>query len=218
LGERTRRALYLACYTLGGGMLGLSAHMGLYAALDARGMLTLAASTLLPLLLATVLRCKSVAARAKRRRSVRLLLVLCLSFYALMVTNALFIGRAPGAASLSANYIPLRTLWGYARALFGAGIDSAVIARYLLGNVALCMPLGLLLPCLFRGLGKDGPFLWTVVAIASGVAGLRHALSFGGFDVDGVLLNLCGAYAVFLLFSTKPARKLMHRLYMVDKA
>jgi glycopeptide antibiotics resistance protein len=97
------------------------------------------------------------------------------------------------------NFIPFTTIMPYLlghKGLIIAGIN-------LVGNVALLVPLGLLLPLAFKNITWKQSLL---IAIASGLAieTLQTILKVGIFDIDDVILNALGVmvgYWMFIVFA-----------------
>ncbi len=95
------------------------------------------------------------------------------------------------------NFIPFKTILPYLE-----GYPMWIVARNnLLGNIALFVPLGFLVPLLHRRL------IWKHIFAATFLMSLlfeilQVILRVGIFDVDDILLNMLGAglgYALFLL-------------------
>ena len=98
-----------------------------------------------------------------------------------------------------ANFIPFTTIVPY---LFGN--QGVVIAGInLAGNVALLVPLGLLVPLVFRN-GSWKKALTIAVAAGLSIELLQAVLRLGIFDIDDVMLNALGVmtgYWAFLVFA-----------------
>lgn len=85
----------------------------------------------------------------------------------------------------------------------------------LAGNIIGFIPLGLLLPALFKRLRK----VWKMIVVGFLVSLLfeltQLATALGSFDVDDLLLNTIGGllgYLVFLVFHPKPSPKIKYEL------
>lgn len=92
--------------------------------------------------------------------------------------------------------VPFRTI----RAQLAFGLEHSE-ARQLIGNVALFVPLGILLPSAMRTCRR----LWVTLVVAAGlsvlVESLQAILPGHTTDVDDVILNTAGAALGFLAFS-----------------
>jgi glycopeptide antibiotics resistance protein len=100
-----------------------------------------------------------------------------------------------GTSTGPANFIPFKTIWPY---LLGAKGQMIAIFE-LAGNIALLVPIGLLVAFVFRGMTWKKSL---ALAVATGLAievtqVLLHA---GIFDVDDILLNALGVMIGYWLF------------------
>jgi len=106
-----------------------------------------------------------------------------------------------GPHGRSLNLIPFRTIAEYFVYLSDSSEYLSGMRRYalvnLVGNLALFVPLGVLLPALFPRLRKAVPFLLTVLAALLCVETIQYLLGVGAADVDDLLLNTLGALAGF---------------------
>jgi glycopeptide antibiotics resistance protein len=95
----------------------------------------------------------------------------------------------------AANFVPLKTILPY---LFGhKGLLIAGIN--LVGNVALLVPIGFLLPFLYRSMTwKMSVLIGVAVGLAIEVT--QTALKVGIFDIDDVILNALGVVIGYLTF------------------
>ncbi|MNI39725.1 VanZ like family protein [compost metagenome] len=107
---------------------------------------------------------------------------------------------------LQYNLEPLRTVKLYFNLDNGVTLTGRLVN--LLGNVAVFVPFGLLLPQLFRSLRSIIRLsLWT----ATGILLLETAqmlLRVGSFDVDDLLLNLIGVWTGYFLLRLGRRNKL----------
>jgi glycopeptide antibiotics resistance protein len=107
------------------------------------------------------------------------------------------------------NYVPLKTILPYLR---GYPTWIGAIGN-LLGNIIPFMPLGFLLPLLYRPISWKG-VLGIAVAFSLCIEILQLVLRVGTFDVDDILLNTLGVmlgYLVFLLLTKWMRSGFMHR-------
>jgi glycopeptide antibiotics resistance protein len=121
----------------------------------------------------------------------------------LVFKNALFkIGPlrfkfAPQGAD-QANFLPFKTIVPYLRGEHGRVI--AIIN--LVGNIALFVPIGFLVPVIYRKMTWQKSL---ALAVAAGLAieGMEVVFRVGVFDIDDVILNAFGVmigYWVFAVF------------------
>lgn len=137
-------------------------------------------------------------------KALRVLLTVGLVLILLVYAAALFkivlakYGFAAGLREL--NLAPLRFLQG------DATVDTSVVLKNVLGNIALFIPLGVLVPALSRR-----PRFWETllcgVLLSLCFEALQYAFSWGASDIDDLILNtlgtLVGAGIYFLLFLHK---------------
>ncbi len=97
------------------------------------------------------------------------------------------------------NFVPFATIVPY---LFGDQ-GSIIGGANLLGNIALLVPLGVLIPFVFKKItwGKT-----LVLALAAGLSFevMQAVLNLGVFDVDDVILNALGVmtgYGAFVIYA-----------------
>ncbi len=96
------------------------------------------------------------------------------------------------------NTLPMRTLFDYV--LHFEHYSVYTIAYNLLGNIALFVPLGLLLPLLFLSFQSIHRVFFTALFASLGVEFLQFLLALGSFDVDDLLLNVLGGLCGYGLF------------------
>jgi glycopeptide antibiotics resistance protein len=100
-----------------------------------------------------------------------------------------------------ANFLPFRTILSYLR---GEPMGLISILN-LVGNIALLVPIGFLVPIVYRSV------TWRTslaLAVATGLAieGMEEAFRVGIFDIDDVILNALGVmigYWAFTMFANR---------------
>ncbi|KQL44779.1 antibiotic resistance protein VanZ [Brevibacillus choshinensis] len=98
------------------------------------------------------------------------------------------------------NTKPLQTLGDY---FFNADhYNFANMLYNVLGNVALFMPLGMLVPILFRSFQSIHRVFFTALVSSLTIEFLQFWLALGSFDVDDLLLNIVGALIGYAVFRT----------------
>ncbi|MBS6532793.1 MAG: VanZ family protein [Oscillospiraceae bacterium] len=97
----------------------------------------------------------------------------------------------------SVNLKPFHTIRSYLR--FYRSTGSPVSVMNLLGNVVIMVPLGMLLPILFRTMRHFWTCLPLCALTAVGVEWLQWATATGAADVDDSILNFLGAALGYLL-------------------
>lgn len=114
----------------------------------------------------------------------------------------LLFGQRLGQAAAGLNLKPLRTLkifwWTLRHSSNADFIRHAVIN--LVGNVAMFVPLGFFVPCIWTEVGKLGWHCLCMVVTIVLVELLQLVTGLGTCDVDDLLLNLIGTAIGFGLF------------------
>jgi len=95
-----------------------------------------------------------------------------------------------------ANLVPFKTILPYLLGEMGLLIG----AINLLGNIVLLMPIGFLVPFVFRNMTWKKTL---VVAVAAGffIEGMQVVLHLGIFDIDDVILNAIGVLLGYWVFA-----------------
>lgn len=90
------------------------------------------------------------------------------------------------------NLEPFHTIRNYIR--FYRNTGSYVSIMNLLGNVAIMVPLGVLLPLMFRGMRHFWTLLPLAALVSVGVEYIQWRTATGAADVDDSILNFLGAF------------------------
>lgn len=106
------------------------------------------------------------------------------------------------------NLQPLQTITRYIHLLQGdySGYLKQHAFINLFGNVVMFVPLGILLPGIWRGMRRFFPFLLSGIGIILAIELIQLFTLLGSCDVDDVLLNvvgICIGFIVKKLFSTR---------------
>ena len=135
-----------------------------------------------------------------RRRYHRQALGLLLVYYVVILGVLLLFGGLfhldrgwGGAVNLEPFYTIRRFLIHYRRT------GSLSSLSNLLGNVLVLMPLGVLLPVLYRPMRRFWLFIPLAALIAVGVEVLQWRTGLGVADVDDSILNFCGAVVSYII-------------------
>ena len=146
-----------------------------------------------------------------KQRTRRAAAAAALVVYALLLLYLMFARRVP-MAQRAYNLVPFRTI-ALMLGLLTGGSERQTLHRIALvnlaGNVAAFLPMGFLLPCIWRALRR----LWRTLAVCAlivvALEALQYVTALGAADVDDLLLNLPGAalgYAAFAIGEMKPCR------------
>lgn len=97
------------------------------------------------------------------------------------------------------NFVPFKTILPYLlghKGLIIAGVN-------LIGNIALLVPIGFLVPCIYPNV-KWKSLLFIAIIAGFSIEMMQVVLGVGIFDIDDILLNALGVmigYWVFLIFT-----------------
>lgn len=137
---------------------------------------------------------------AGRARYTRRVLWVVLLYYLVIIAAMLFTGgvfhldREWGGA---VNLEPFRTIRNFFIHYQRTGSLSSLFN--LLGNAFILLPLGVLIPLLFRGMRRFWLFLPFAALVAVGIEYLQWKTAAGVADVDDSILNFAGAAVGYLL-------------------
>jgi glycopeptide antibiotics resistance protein len=106
-------------------------------------------------------------------------------------------GLQPAKGFASANFIPFKTLYYYLSLQEKLETGTENIG----GNIVLFLPFGFLLPLAWRWFSQPLKLILAAFLCSLFLETLQLLFALGNFDVDDLLLNLCGALVGFLLFS-----------------
>lgn len=130
-----------------------------------------------------------------------------LVLYSMVLMYWMFVGFGRAAhpgEPLQYNLIPLHTI----RLYFDMSNGLSLLGRTvnLLGNVAVFIPFGILIPQLRRKRSSMRTLAYLTLPSILLLECLQMVLHVGSFDIDDLLLNLLGVWTGYFLFSL--ARKL----------
>lgn len=112
----------------------------------------------------------------------------------------------------SLNLVPFRTITAY---FFADCFKTALIN--LGGNFVCLMPLGVLLPLISEKQNKAGIFLLTCSGIVAAVELLQFLTLAGSCDIDDLILNAAGAFAVFCIVKNEKVNKILRYIFLFEK-
>ena len=111
----------------------------------------------------------------------------------------------------SLNIVPFKTVLQY----FYHGTISQFVVN-IIGNLVCLMPLGILLPLNFEKQRRTGIFLMTCVLIVSAVEILQFATLSGSCDIDDLILNVGGAFLIYLFTKNKEAFGFLKQIFLLE--
>ncbi len=117
-----------------------------------------------------------------------------------------FSGDYIGQLAENRNLIPLATIGLYLRLIQqGRFLQHAFVN--LVGNVVMFIPLGYLLPRIWKPMGRFFLFLLTMIGVIVWIELTQYFTLLGSCDVDDLILNLSGAILGYLFFFFSFAKK-----------
>ncbi len=111
----------------------------------------------------------------------------------------------------SLNIVPFRTILQY----FYRGTVNQ-FAVNIVGNLVCLMPLGILLPLNFEKQRRTWIFLLTCVLIVSAVEILQFITLSGSCDIDDLILNVGGAFLIYLFTKNKEAFGFLKQIFLLE--
>ena len=116
-----------------------------------------------------------------------LLTVACVTFFPMNIIFYDWHGRF--------NFVPLASIVDLIR-----HTTAATALKNIGGNIVMFMPLGFLLPLLFRKLRSLGSLVWRVAIISAAIEILQLPTRVRATDVDDIILNVIGAVVGYTIF------------------
>lgn len=100
----------------------------------------------------------------------------------------------------TANFIPFVTIRNYINAYIYNSLNTTIIFENLIGNIIAFIPLGFLLPIIFRKC-KSVRFMFLVSFIfILGIETFQLVTYLGEFDIDDIILNVSGSVIGYFLY------------------
>lgn len=143
-------------------------------------------------------------------------------FYCFILVYVLFLSRGTRVGFTYAeymrrftNFIPFKTIIEYVqRYAHGYWYLSTV---NLLGNLALFVPMGMALPCLFKKLNRFWKVILTVLGMVVLVEIVQGILRVGSIDINDVIFNVVGAMIGYWVIIKAPVKKLLTKIDLLKK-
>lgn len=158
-------------------------------------------------------------------------MILFFILYAYLLVNLTLLdkslGRADTALTASAsrevylsryvNLCPFESIWNvYVRGFVNGYVNTYYTLLNLLGNICVLMPLALFLPYFWRAQRRWYVFLGTATLTVLSIEGLQLLFMVGSCDVDDLILNVGGAFLLYMLLRLSPMRRLTEKLVKRD--
>jgi len=115
--------------------------------------------------------------------------ILFVIYFAVLVKLIVFKYLPTHIVIADGNYIPLKTILPYLN-----GSPTWIVAKNnLIGNIALFVPLGFLIPLIYRHTLTWKHILFIAFTVSMALESAQIILRVGVFDVDDIILNVLGA-------------------------
>lgn len=111
------------------------------------------------------------------------------------------------------NFIPFKTIIEYVQRYSNGYWRLATLN--LLGNLALFVPMGMALPCLFKKLNRFWTVILTVLGMVVIVELVQGVLRVGSIDIDDVIFNVVGAMIGYEIIAIPIINKFLKRIYVI---
>ena len=112
------------------------------------------------------------------------------------------------------NFVPFKTISNYIY-LYGKGFQALSIYN-LLGNFVLFLPMGALLPCVFKGLNRFRRATLCILIMVVLVEVAQFVLRVGIIDVDDIIFNLSGAMIGYGIIKIPIINRLLQKIDFID--
>ncbi len=130
-----------------------------------------------------------------RYKAVLLLFILYLLYLLYLTLFSPFFGR--GYFRRSVNFVPLRTVQQY----MSGNLPIWIAIVNLLGNVAAFMPMGFLLPMVWKKAAGLGKCLLICAGVSFIIEAAQYVFGVGSADIDDLLLNTVGGLAGYAFYA-----------------
>lgn len=111
------------------------------------------------------------------------------------------------------NFIPFKTIIEYVQRYSNGYWRLATLN--LLGNLALFVPMGMALPCLFKKLNRFWTVILTVLGMVVIVELVQGVLRVGSIDIDDVIFNVVVAMIGYEIIAIPIINKFLKRIYVI---
>ena len=113
------------------------------------------------------------------------------------------------------NLKPFKTIRSYIL-VFDSLYPTKEIMLNLFGNLGAFMPMSILLPLIFKRQNKFYIFLFTMILFVSCIEGLQLVTGSGRCDIDDLILNVGGAFFLYLILKIPPMKKLIRNVLLLE--
>ena len=173
------------------------------------------------------------AERTGNKQSLRRLMLLFFALYLYLLVNLTLLDRSLGRGTHTANvtsrekrayylerfvnFVPFQSIWEvYIQGFLHGYVNSYYMLLNLLGNLSALTPFAFFLPYFFKAQRKWYVFLPTMLVTVSLIEALQLLFMVGSCDVDDLILNVGGAFLMFLLLRVPIMQRLTEKLTGIE--
>lgn len=103
------------------------------------------------------------------------------------------------------NFVPFRTIFHYANISTIGSLEFIGLSIWnVIGNLIMLLPLGAMLPCLFKHVDRFWKVVLVVIGTVVTIECAQLLLRVGVVDVDDLILNLSGAMIGYAIIKIPP--------------
>jgi len=113
------------------------------------------------------------------------------------------------------NFIPFKTIYYYITCFFTGRINLSIVIENLVGNFMMFMPMGFLLPAIFKQQKKWFCFLATLASILIGIEVVQLIFRLGSCDIDDFILNMTGACLIFAIIRIGVIKRALNKTMLI---
>lgn len=116
---------------------------------------------------------------------------------------------------LNFNIIPFATINNFFIALKNNNLTSSYFFYNIFGNIIAFMPMAFFIPRLFKKIDKWYKFLIITSVFIVFIEIMQIILMTGSFDIDDYILNILGAFFLYMILNNKIIKKYLDKfLYL----
>lgn len=114
------------------------------------------------------------------------------------------------------NLKPFKTIKGYL-SYYDGFFSSRHVTLNLFGNFLAFMPMSIFLPLLFKKQNKWYIFLFTMIFMITSIEILQFITGSGRCDIDDLILNVGGAFLLYIILKIKCINALTRNILLLEK-
>ncbi|MFU2018868.1 VanZ family protein [Peribacillus butanolivorans] len=152
------------------------------------------------------------------KRFIKIVLSISFIFYLLALVVLLFLGTRGYVwtdltlteyIKRSSNFVPLKTISTYIKAIFSGSMNMDIPIKNLVGNFIMFLPMGIYLPYFIKRINKVSVFSIAIIILLFVIEVIQLVTKRGSFDIDDFILNMFGALIGFGIWKVKVVQKLL---------